>query len=455
MNSIGLLGSVFSRNWFHAPVVALWSDEASLRAWTDVEVALAQAQADLGLIPADAARTIAARLADMVFDDERLVADIAHTMHPFVPVLRQLEEQCGEPAAAYLHWGATTQNIVDTGMALQLKRSHALLLGGIDRALAALASLAREHRDTPQAGRTHGQHALPITFGFKVAGWHGELRRHRERIGFAARSAFVASMGGAVGAFAAMAGHGREVQIRLARQLGLEPNDLPQRSIYDRQGAYISTLGLLASTVEKIAGEVFTLQRTEIAEVAEGFHRGKVGSSTMAQKRNPGLVMNLASLARLLRSRIPLVLEAMVRHDEGDGTANNICEATVPEVMCCAVSLATGLGALAEGLVVDEAAMARNLKLSGGLIVSEAVMMALAAHIGRHHAHQVLYDVAQDTAEGGGSFAARLRAHILVKPLLGRLNIDALLDPVNYLGEAGVCVDQALALRAADTAHAG
>lgn len=444
MNSIGLLSSVFCRNWFHPPVVAIWSDASAIRAWTEVEVALAQAQAQLGLIPVDAARIIADRLADAQIDEDRLAADIAHTMHPFVPLLRQLEERCGEAAAAYLHWGATTQNIVDTGMALQLKRSHALLMASLDRALAALARLAREHRDTPQAGRTHGQHALPITFGFKVASWHGEMRRHRDRLQFAARGAFVASMGGAVGAFAAMGGKGRQLQTLVAIRLGLEANDLPMRSVYDRQASYISALGLMGSTVEKIAGEVFTLQRTEIAEVAEGFHRGKIGSSTMAQKRNPGLSMNLSGLSRLLRSRIPLVLEAMVRHDEGDGTANNICEVTLPEAMCCAVSLASGLASLAEGLAVDTRAMADNLERSKGLIVSEAVMMSLATHIGRHHAHQVLYDVAQDTADGGGSFADRLRAHPLVQPLTDRLDIAALLDPARYLGEAGACVDDEL-----------
>ncbi len=445
MDSIGLLSSVLCKHWFHPPVVAIWTDGATLSAWSEVEVALAAAQAELGLIPADAAATIARRLEGVKLDPQRLAADIAHTMHPFVPVLHQLEELCGEPAAAYLHWGATTQNIFDTGAALQLKRSHALLLESIDQALAALATLARDHRDTPQAGRTHGQHALPITFGFKVAAWHAEMRRHRERLVSASHGAFIASMGGAVGAFAAMAGRGREVQALVAQRLGLESNELPVRCAYDHTAAYVSALAMMGSTVEKIAGEVFTLQRSEIAEVEEGFHRGKVGSSTMAQKRNPGLVMNLTGLSRLLRSRVPIALEAIVRHDEGDGASNNICDVTLPETVICAVSLAHGLARLAEGLVVDPAAMSRNLGRSGGLIVSEAVMMALAPHIGRHHAHKVLYDVAQDTAEGGGSFATRLRDHSLVQPLLDRLDIDVLLDPARYVGEAPDCVDDELA----------
>jgi adenylosuccinate lyase/3-carboxy-cis,cis-muconate cycloisomerase len=320
-----------------------------------------------------------------------------------------------------------------------------MLMEFIDRGLAALAGLAREHRDTPQAGRTHGQHALPITFGFKVAAWHAEMRRHRERLGFAAARAFLASTGGAVGSFAAMAGKGREVQRLMAQRLGLESNEFPVRSAYDQHAAYASALAMMGSTVEKIAGEVFTLQRTEIAEVEEGFHRGKVGSSTMAQKRNPGLAMNMLGVGRILRSRVPLVLEGMLRHDEGYGSANNVCDVTLPETVICAISLADSLVRLIEGLAVNRAALARNLARSGGLIVSEAVMMALAPHIGRHHAHQVLYDVAQDTTEGGGSFASRLREHALVKPLQQQLDIDSLLDPTRYVGEAPACVDDELA----------
>ena len=444
MDSIGLLNSVFCKHWLHQPAVALWSDRATMQAWIEVEVALAKAQAQSGLIPLDAAQTIADRLPGATIDAERMAADIAHTMHPFVPFLRQLEELCGDDAAAYLHWGATTQNIFDTGSALQLKRSHAMLLGLVDAALAALAALARDHRDTPQAGRTHGQHALPITFGFKAAAWRAEMRRHRERLVFAARGSFLASTGGGVGAYAAMAGKGRHVQALVAQRLGLDSNELPVRSAYDFQAAYVCALALMGSTIEKIAGEVFTLQRTEIAEVAEGFHRGKVGSSTMAQKRNPGLVMNLQGLSRLLRSRVPVMLEAMVRRDEGDGASSNVGDVTLPETVIYAISLAHGLTRLIEGLAVDRAAMACNLERSSGLIVSEAVMMALAPLIGRHHAHQVLYDVAQDTAEGGGSFATRLRDHPLVQPLLTKLDIDALLDPTLYLGEAPDCVDDEL-----------
>ena len=181
--------------------------------------------------------------------------------------------------------------------------------------------------------------------------------------------------------------------------------------------------------------------------MGEAFYRGKVGSSTMAQKRNPGLAMNLSGLGRLLRARLPLVLEAAVRHDEGDGTANNICEVTVPEAICCAVSLVEGLARLVDGLQIDEAAMRRNLALSGGAIASEAVMMALARHIGRHHAHHALYESAQDAADGRGTLAETLRRHLLVQPHLDEVDIAALLDPTRYLGEAAQCIDEEIRRR--------
>lgn len=444
MKTIGLLTSVFYRNWFHQPVVEIWVDEAFIRTLIEVEIALAKSQGELGLIPNDAAQMIESALQEASIDHERLAHEIANTMHPFVPLLRQLEEICGEHAAAYLHWGATTQNIVDTAMSLMMQRSHVLMMSGLDQVLSLLSDLALEHRNTPMAGRTHGQHALPITFGLKVAAWRGEVRRHRERLKFAAKDAFVASMGGAVGTFASMAGKGRAVQGRVAERLGLTANEIPVRSVYDQQVAYVSALSLLGASIEKIAGEVFTLQRTEIAEAAEGFHRGKVGSSTMAQKRNPGLVMNLGGLARLMRSKLPLVIEAMVRHDDGDGVANNICEVTLPEIACIAVSLTNGLANLLGGLNVDGEAMKSNLAMTDGLIVSEALMMALAKYIGRHHAHQVLYDVAQDTSEGKDSFETCLKRHPLVKPLLSDLNLRVLLDPTQYLGEASKCVEDEL-----------
>ena len=443
--SIGLLNSIFSKHWLNREAVALWTDGATLQAWLDVEVALAQAQAQLGLIPKPAAAAIAACARAEHLDVERMQQDVAHCMHPFVPVLHQLEELCGDEAAGYLHWGVTTQNIFDTGAALQLKRSHSLLVGFLDAGLLAIGQLAQTHRGTPQAGRTHGQHALPITFGFKVAGWHAELRRQSRRIREASQGAFCASMGGAVGTFSAMQGKGRSTQDLVAKILELESADIPVRTAFDAQASYLSALAQMGTTIEKIANEIVFMQRTEIAEVGEAFHFGKIGSSTMAQKRNPQHALNLVGLSRLLRSRVPVALECMLRGNEGDSASSNVGDMIVPEVVILAVSLLDGLGTLIRGLGVNAQAMAKNLEMTQGLILSEAVMMRLAQQVGRHKAHKILYEVAQASTETGDSLGEGLRKHADLQALLPTLNLPDLLDAKNYLGEASACVDDELA----------
>ena len=297
--------------------------------------------------------------------------------------------------------------------------------------------ITTHHRATPQAGRTHGQHALPITFGFKLAGWLAEIRRHRERLVQSGRQAFVAAMGGAVGSYSAMQGQGRALQARIGELLGLGSIDIPMRSSSDLSADYIGTLSLFAATVEKIGLEVVFLQRDEIGEVSESFHYGKIGSSTMAQKRNPSHALNLVGMARLLRSRAPTATEAMIRMGEGDAAASNVLDVILPEVAILGVSLATGLNQLVSGLDVNTAAMRRNLDISGGLIMSEAVMIALGDRLGRGAAHHLLYDAAIESVTTGQPLAKILGAH----PELRDMDIAALLDPETYLGEAMPCVD--------------
>jgi adenylosuccinate lyase len=441
--SLGLLQSVFTRHWLVPEAIALWTDAATLHAWVEVELALAQVQADpaIGLIPAGTYETMRARIRVANFDLQRIQAEIAHTAHPFVPVLHQLETMLGDDLAGYLHWGATTQNIFDTADAWRLKQSHELLMPYLDQSLKQLAELAAEHKHTPQTGRTHGQHALPITFGFKLAAWRAELRRHHDRLNDAAQTCFWAMMGGAVGTFSAMQGKGYRVQQLVAQTLGLVSMDVSMRSSSDGFAHYASLLSLFAASTEKIAREIIFMQRNEIAEVGESFHRGKVGSSTMSQKRNPQAAMNLVTISRLLRSRAALIGESMIQQDEGDASNSNIINVTLPELAILGVSVACGLQSLLSGLTVDAAAMRRNLNVSGGLIVSEAVMMALASHLGRHVAHKVLYEVAHDSQDSGKSFAELILAHPRVKPLANRLMLTELLKPENYSGEAAQIVD--------------
>lgn len=434
--AVGMFESFVTGHWFSADAKALWTDAATLQRWLQVEAALARAQAELGVIPADAARTIADRADGGAFDTARLAEDIAFAQHPLVPVLHRFEALCGEPAAGYIHWGATTQNIFDTACALQMRATHALLRRHLDAAIDAFGALAIAHRSTPMAGRTHGQHALPMTFGFKVAGWIDELDRQRTRLDERIASSFPACFGGAIGTHAATGAIGRDVEARLAALLGLMPAGLASRASYDRAVDYLSTLGLLAATAQRIAQDVVLLQRTEIGEVAEAFHLGKVGSSTMAQKRNPSTALLLVSLARMLRHRVPAAVESMVRMDEGDSSSTNVTDTLVPEIAILAVSIVETLDRLARGLVVAPAAMRSNLGLSRGLIASEAVMMRLTRTMGRHQAHRLLYDAAQRSQSEGIGLAEALQAHphFGAQPLPD--DLASALEATGYLGES-------------------
>ncbi len=434
--AVGMFESFITGYWFSAPAKAIWSDVATLQAWLDVEAALARVQAGLGVIPADVAPVIAAHARAELFDLPQLAEAIAFAQHPLVPVLHRFEQLCGEPAAGFIHWGATTQNIFDTASALQMVRTHALLAGHLDAAIAALAALALEHQATPMAGRTHGQHALPMTLGFKLAGWVDELDRARRRLAERLAHSFPASMGGAIGTFAATGPLGPAVQAMLAQQLGLLPADMPLRSSYDRASDYLSALGLLASTAQKIAADVIFMQRTEIGEVAEAFHFGKVGSSTMAQKRNPSTALLLVSLARMLRTRTQAATETMVRMDEGDSSATNVADTLLPEIAVIGTSLAETLAQLARGLVVNPESMSRNLVTTRGLIASEAVMMRLSRLMGRHEAHRLLYAAAQHSQSEGVPFVDAIRAQ---QPFNGDPLPHDLLQALNaqaYVGES-------------------
>ena len=399
--------TVFTRHLLDPEILAIWSERATVQAWFDTEAALAAAQAELGMIPHQAAATIAAGADAGPVDLDRMARDILFTQHPFVPALHQLEAQCGD-AAGFVHWGATTQNIFDTGNALLLKRTQSLLLARLADLLHTLSELAGRTRDTPQAGRTHGQHALPITFGFKLAGWMAELRRHGERLQALEPRVLVARMGGAVAAYAAMEGKGRAVQAGVAARLHLHDGGIPARSAMDHFAEYVNALALLAATIEKIAANLIHLQRTEIAEVAEGHHHGKVGSSTMPQKRNPAALMNLVSLARQVRLRAPAAMDAMVQLDEADGAADHLSGTALREAAVLATSALTGLLRVVGNLHVDAAAMDANLARTRGLIMTEAAMMALAPLIGRNRAHELMYEVAMAAFEAGESLAEAL-----------------------------------------------
>ncbi len=450
---VGMYESFMTSYCFSSDAKRIWSDTATLQAWLRVEVALAQAQAERGLIPQEAAEVIAAKGDARLFDQGRLAEEIAFTQHPLVPMLHQYEALCGEPAARYIHWGATTQNILDTGMALQMAETHRLLVAELDGAIGSLSQLALAHKATPMAGRTHGQHAVPTTFGFKVANWIDELDRQRTRLDARFGASFPTLMGGAIGSYGATGAPGRAVEERVAELLGLQPNRMPSRASFDRAADYCTTLGMLAGTVEKIGASVVLLMRTEIAEVAEAFHMGKIGSSTMAQKRNPNTAMSMVGLARLLRGRMPTVLEAINRADEGDGTSSFVTDVLMPEIGITALSMTTFLARLCQGLEADVSAMRHNLGLTNGLIATETAMMQMGQAIGRHRAHQVLYEAAQRTQSERIPYLTAIREHPEFRDRPVPAELGAWLDPERNVGES-VALTEDVVRRAAASAAA-
>jgi 3-carboxy-cis,cis-muconate cycloisomerase len=413
---------------------ALFTEAARLQAWLDVEAALAQAEAELGVIPAGAAEVIAGKAHLELLDRDAMREGLRRTGHQLVPLVWEFSRVCGEDAGGYVHWGATTPNITETGQLLRVRRAHNLLLGLLGGILRTLADLAERTSEMLLPGRTHGQHALPITFGFKVAVWMDELCRHVERLRGCEDRVFVAMLGGGVGSLASLGEVGLEVEERMATLLGLRPMALPARTINDHQAEYVTLLGLMAGTCSKMAREVYTLMKQEFGELEEPVPPGTVGSSTMPQKRNPKLSEDIVVAAAELRAYVPLALEAMQGEHEADGMTTVMMSRAISE--CCSLSgdILQRLLVLMTGLQLFPERMRHNLDLSGGLIMAEPLMLELGKQIGRQHAHDVIYEASQSTVTTGRSFRELLAEDTRVSERLSAAQIDELLDPTRYTG---------------------
>ena len=295
----GLFGDQFST----AELRQIFDEGAMLQNWLDVEAALAEAEAAVGLIPASAAREILAKAKLELLDLDAVKRGLAETVHPLVPLIRELARVAG-PAGEYVHWGPTTQDILDTGMSLQLKATYRVVRRDLVALIACLADRAGQHRDSVMAGRTHGQHALPITFGFKVAVWLAECLRHLERLDQSVPRVLVGQLAGAVGTLAGFGPRAREVQRLALERLGLAVPAVAWHTARDGVAEFVALAGLVGATLGKMAGEVAALQRTEVAEVEEPFAHGKVGSSTMPHKRNPAHCERVVAISKLLRAPV-------------------------------------------------------------------------------------------------------------------------------------------------------
>jgi 3-carboxy-cis,cis-muconate cycloisomerase len=432
---------------------ALYAQENRWQAWLEVEAALARAQEELSIIPKGAADAIAHAAHLDLLDRARIDEGFARTGHTIVPLVWELSRVVGEPYGGWVHWGATTQNITQTGDLLVLRQAHRVFLGLIADALTAMADLAERGADMPIAGRTHGQHALPATFGYKPAVWIDELIRHVERFEQAAPRIFVAMLGGGAGTFASLGTQGPKVQAGIGKQLGMLPMRIPSRTLGDHLAENICLLGLLAATCGKIGREIYTLMKTEFGEVEEPVPPGTVGSSTMPQKRNPKLCQDVIAAAAEVRAMVPLALEAMQTEHEADRTTSLIMDSADARAAIATGDMLSRLVEIMRGLRLDPERMRQNLDLGGGLIMAEAVMLNLGAAIGRQHAHDVVYDAAQAAFVENRPFAELLAADPRVTAHLDQKAITALLDPTRY---TGLCAEMArdAATRARATAAA-
>jgi len=423
---------------------AVFDERAMIQRWLDVESALALAQAELGIVPAPAGPAIAAAAQVERLDLDAVKRGLVLTAHPIVPVVRELERAAGEHGR-WVHWGATTQDIMDTGMVLQLKAAHAIVRRDLVALVRALSDLAAAHRDTIMAGRTHGQQALPITFGFKVAVWIAEALRQVARLDETAPRLLVGELAGAVGTLAGFGPRGEELQRRVMVRLGLGVPPIAWHASRDSVTEFVALLALVGGTMGRIANEVIELQRSEVAELEEPFTHGKVGSSTMPHKRNPAHAERVVAIARLLRGLAGTALETMVAAHERDMSVGRAEWALVPEACCLAAAAEHWTLHIVRGLRVDTERMRTNLDRLGGLLLSEAVMLRLGTSLGRNAAHDVVYETAMAAYEGQGRFRDLLLADPRVAPALGAAELDRLLDPAGYTGLAGAFVDRVLA----------
>ncbi len=423
---------------------AIFTEASYIQALLDVEGALATAQGRLGVIPAGAAATIAAAARVERMDLDAIAADSRNRAHYLVAVVRALEQASGGEAGQYVHYGTTTQDIIDTATVLLLRRALGPMARDLGRVEAALAGLAERYKATPMAGRTHAVHALPITFGLKAAVWLAEAARHRQRLEQLKARLLVGNITGAVGTFAGFGPQGFAVQAETLRALGLGVPEICWHAARDRFAEFVSWEALTASSLAKIANEVRSLMKTEVGELEEPVPPGAVGSSTMPQKRNPNLCEDTLDLAKIVRGHAHAMLEAVEVEHERDAGAWRMEFVVLPESCLLFSAALRNAARILEGLVVHEDRMARNLDLTGGLIMAEAVMFALGEHIGKQRAHDVVYECAMTAQQSGRPFAEVLAADRTVGQHLTGDEIARLLDPRAHLGLSVEAVEQVL-----------
>ena len=429
---------------------AVFSERARIQRMLDFAAALARAEARSGVIPAKAASAIQAECRAEPFDLESLARDAASAGNLAIPLIKQLTERVRKAdaeAAGYVHWGATSQDMIDTALVLQLCEAFELIERDLARLSGALAALADRHRTTALAGRTWLQQAVPVTLGLKVAGWLDGIERHRARLRDARPRALSLQFGGAAGTLAALYAKGIEVSSALAGELELGLPDCPWHTQRDRLAEVATVCGLIVGSLGKIARDVSLMMQTEVGETFEPSAPGKGGSSTMPHKRNPvGAAVALAAAFRV-PNLVATMLGAMVQeHERGLGGWHAEWE-TLPEICGLTAGALAQVIHIVEGLEVDAVRMRANLDATDGLIFAEAVTLALGVHIGRQPAHEHIQAACRQALAHRRSLRAVLGADAQVTKYLSDEELDRLFEARNYLGCAEQFIERVLSKR--------
>ncbi len=424
---------------------AVFAPEAHVRGMLTFEAALARAEAQAGIMPSEVAAAIEASCKVELFDIAVLYREAVLAGTPAIPLVRMLTAQVEGEGKKYVHWGATSQDAIDTAMMLQMRDGLDLLVEDLTRVCRECARFAELHRHTLMAGRTLLQQALPITFGLKAARWLAlavrqvqALREHRERT-------LALQLGGATGTLVSLGSNGLQVVELVAGELGLPAPDLPWHTERDRVAKIAATLGVVAGAMAKIAGDIVLLAQTEVGEATEGTMAGKGGSSAMPQKHNPVDATSAIAAARLSLGVVPVILAAMVQEHERAVGGWQAEWVAIPNLFCFTASAVQRVGDAVSGLQIDPARMSMNLDLSGGLIMAESLSMALAPHMGRPESQRMVQEACEEAVKSGRDLRQVVMGEAHIQALLTQEEIDRALDPGSYLGSTEAFIDRALA----------
>jgi 3-carboxy-cis,cis-muconate cycloisomerase len=436
-----IFGNIFSTGAMRA----VWSDENRTRHYVAFEAALARVQGRLGIIPQDAADEIIRVCAIENIDMAKLRAQTERIGYPVLGVVSQINALCRDKLGEYCHWGATTQDITDTATVMQIREALALVDDDLTAISAALAHLARRYRDTPMAGRSNLQQAVPLTFGYKMAGLLSAIERHRERLSQLRPRVLMGEFAGAAGTLASIEAGAMETQAALMAELGLAQPVIAWHTIRDTIAEVGAFLGLVGGTLGKLAMDVKLMMQTEVGEVFEPYAHGRGSSSTMPQKRNPISSCYIHASISVVRQHAAALMDAMVADHERSTGPWEIEWIVLPEAFCLLAGALKQSRSVLEGLEVDEARMRANLDMTNGLIVSEAVMMGLGRSLGREAAHDLVYDICREAVRRNVPLLDLLCENAEITGHVSREQLAAWCDPANYLGQAGVMVDRVLA----------